>query len=416
VVRLRTLLLLGLLAWGLSSVYPRLQAAFRLHDATVAIADYALCMVGPTGPASIRDRPSDFERLVRRRLVAAGPGERPFAKCGKAAAKVTGKVEVERNHALPAGDFREHGHGTRPLSELGVSVAPLADLAELAWPFARGGYTKLIKPSLGALEAPHQPAPARPGLGKGLPARGDLYRSVWKEGSGFAVAMGFGSELSLHATSDRGISFKSLGRREALIEAHAERCASPDGAQIYRLAPREDGAAQLVFFSSGETASSTAEERQGSTSSELSPMAERVLAVACDERSLVSLSVDRERFRLRGCPFGGRCAELPVPALVLEAGPGTAVDLAKLKGVIVVSVAAPAIVRVVSSRDEGRTFTPPIVAFNAAEYPDLVEGRRTPTRLLALGERLLLYAGAAKSTEAYPLLASDDQGVSFRTP
>ena len=61
-------------------------------------------------------------------------------------------------------------------------------------------------------------------------------------------------------------------------------------------------------------------------------------------------------------------------------------------------------------------FTPAVVAFDAAEYPELGLGRRPPTRLLALGERLLLFGSAVKGNDAYPLLASDDQGVSFRTP
>jgi hypothetical protein len=73
-------------------------------------------------------------------------------------------------------------------------------------------------------------------------------------------------------------------------------------------------------------------------------------------------------------------------------------------------------VRVVSSRDEGRSFTPPIVAFDAAEYPELGAARRPPSRLLALGERLLLFGGALKASDGYLLLVSDDQGVSFRAP
>jgi hypothetical protein len=83
---------------------------------------------------------------------------------------------------------------------------------------------------------------------------------------------------------------------------------------------------------------------------------------------------------------------------------------------VVLSQAQEGVVRAISSRDEGRTFTPPVVAFDAAEYRELVTGRRVPGRLLALGDRLLLYGGAAKSSEAYLVLASDDQGVSFRTP
>ena len=80
------------------------------------------------------------------------------------------------------------------------------------------------------------------------------------------------------------------------------------------------------------------------------------------------------------------------------------------------SSAQDGVVRVVSSRDEGRTFTPAIVAFDAAEYAELGLSRRPPFRLLALGERLLLFGSTVKGADTYPVLASDDQGVSFRTP
>lgn len=405
-LRLRFVLLLAVVACALWSLYPRMQAAFRLHDATVATADYALCMVGPTGPTLIRDRPRDFQQLVRRRAIASEAQAQPFLRCGKLARRVTGSVEVERAHALTAGDFREYsGRGTT-LSELGVSAAPLAQLAREAWPFARGGYMQLIKPSLGAAEAAHVPAPPRPTLGRGLPMRSGVYRNVWREGSGFGVALGAGSDSALYATSDRGVSFRALARRGDVLELHAERCESQTGRKIYRVSPREDGGAQQVLFAleSGEP-----------MTSELSPISERILGTGCDERSLVALTADRERLHLRVCPFGGRCGELALPPAFATA-PAAAVDVAKLKGTIVLSLTQEGVVRVVSSRDEGRTFTPSVVAFDAAEYPELVGARRAPGRLLPLAERLLLYGGASKSTDTYLVLASDDQGVSFRTP
>jgi hypothetical protein len=405
-IRLRSLLLLGLLAWLLASGYPRMRAAFRLHDVTVAVADYGLCMVGPTGPSLIRDRDADFQRQVRRRLVASSPGDRPFQRCAKLARSVTRSLESERLHTLTAAEFREYGGRGPSLAQLGVSAAPLAQLFADAWPFARGGYTQLIKPSLGALEAAHVPAPPRPITGKGLPAKSGVYRNVWREGAGFGVALGAGSEAALYLTGDRGATFRPLGRRGDAFEAHAERCATLDGRKVYRISPREDGGAQQVFFSL---------EGGDATASELSPISEQVLATGCDERSLVALTADRERPHLRLCPFGGRCGELAVPALLMGASPSS-VDLAKLKGTLVLSLGQGGIVRVISSRDEGRSFTPPIVAFDAAEYPELAGARRPPTRLLALGERLLLFGAPTRGSDGYLLLASDDQGVSFRAP
>jgi hypothetical protein len=363
-------------------------------------------MVGPTGPTLIRDRDSDFQRLVRRRLIASAATERPFHRCAKLALKVTGSVDVERVHNLSAADFRDYsGRGTA-LAELGVSAAPLAGLFARAWPFARGGYTQLMKSSLGAVEAAHVPSPARPALGRGLPPKSGVYRNVWREGDGFGLALGSGSDTALYVTSDRGVSFRPLARRGELFETHGERCASFDGRRVYRMTPREDGGAQQVLFSleGGEP-----------QTSELSPISERVLGSGCDERSLVVLTADRERVHLRLCPFGGRCGELPLPPSVLAAQ-ASAVDVTKLKGTVVLSSAQDGVVRVVSSRDEGRSFTPAVVAFDAAEYPELALSRRPPVRLLSLGDRLLLFAGSVKGAETYPVLASDDQGVSFRTP
>jgi hypothetical protein len=405
-LRLRFVLLFIVIACGVWSAYPRMLSALRLHDATVAIADYGLCMVGPTGPTLIRDRASDFEHLVRRRLIASAPSDKPFHRCGKLAFAVTRSVQVERVHELRAADFREYSGRGASLAELGVSSAPLAQLFADAWPFARGGYTQLVKSSLGAVEAAHVPAPPRPAVGRGLPAKSGLYRNVWQQGDAFGLALGAGSDTALLTTSDRGITFRPLTERANVLDAHAERCASQDGRKAYRLAPREDGRAELVLFSL---------EGAEPATSELAPLSERVIGVSCDERSLVALTVERERLHLRLCPFGGRCGELGLPATLLATA-ASAVDVAKVKGTVVLSLAQDGVVRVVSSRDEGRTFTPAVVAFDAAEYPELGLTRRPPVRLLALGERLLLLGGPVKGSDTYPVLASDDQGVSFRAP
>jgi hypothetical protein len=399
-------LLLLVLAGLVASGYPRMQAAFRLHDMTVAVADYGLCMVGPTGPSLIRDRDADFQRLVRRRLVASAPTDRPFQRCAKLARSVTGQLDSERLHLLPASEFREYGGRGASLAELGVSAAPLSQVFESAWPFARGGYTHLMKSSLGAVEAAHVPPPARPVAGKGLPSKSGLYRNVWRDGASYAVALGAGSDTALYVTSDRGVTFRSMPARGDVIETRAERCTSLDGRKIYRVSPREDGRGQQVFFSL---------EGSDPTQSELGPGTEQVLGTGCDERSLVALTADRERLHLRLCPFGGRCGELAMPALLASAAVGS-VDVAKLKGTLVLSMAQGGVVRVISSRDEGRSFTPPIVAFDAAEYPELAGARRTPSRLLALGERLLLFGAPTRAVDGYLLLVSDDQGVSFRAP
>jgi hypothetical protein len=54
------------------------------------------------------------------------------------------------------------------------------------------------------------------------------------------------------------------------------------------------------------------------------------------------------------------------------------------------------------------------VAFDASEYPELHADVAVPSRLLAVAGRVFLYGAVARSAQSYPLLASDDQGASFR--
>src|SRR5258706_11903095 len=108
-IRLRTVLLLGLLGAGGYALYPRAQAAWSLHSSASNLADYALCMVGPTGPTLLRDNFAAFKNLVRRRLIAADANERPFQDCAKLSRDLTGSADVERAHRSTAWSFREYG-------------------------------------------------------------------------------------------------------------------------------------------------------------------------------------------------------------------------------------------------------------------------------------------------------------------
>ena len=71
-IRIRSLLALGLVAWFLFSLVPRALAGYRVHTLATTVADYAVCMAGPTGPALFRDNPAEFARLVHRRGGASG--------------------------------------------------------------------------------------------------------------------------------------------------------------------------------------------------------------------------------------------------------------------------------------------------------------------------------------------------------
>src|SRR6185503_20103217 len=127
--RLRFFLLAGLAYGAYALGYPRLSAAWKLHGQAAALADYGVCMAGPTGPGLLRDHQLDaFKKLVRRRLVAVPPSEAPFERCATLARTLTGSTDVESAHRGAAGSFAEYGSrekAERSIATLGVSSGGL---------------------------------------------------------------------------------------------------------------------------------------------------------------------------------------------------------------------------------------------------------------------------------------------------
>ena len=80
-IRLRYVALLIAAGLSMRSLGARGLAFWQLHGAASDFANYAACMAGPTGPELLGPRPTDFSRLVRRRLIAARPDSKPFAPC-----------------------------------------------------------------------------------------------------------------------------------------------------------------------------------------------------------------------------------------------------------------------------------------------------------------------------------------------
>ena len=392
-IRIRSVLALGLVAWCLFSLVPRALAGYRVHTLATAVADYAVCMAGPTGPALFRDNPSEFARLVHRRIVASGSGERPFEKCAK--------------HALNAASFSDFGL-TGIESTLGLSVTsePLVSAAHAAWPFVRG-YTALVKPSLGAFEAIHPVGLPRPGVGRGIPAWRGVYRSLKRTPDALWLAFGKGAHLSLLKSTDNGLTWRP-GTLAATSD-FAERCITGDG-RAYEVATSADHDVLEV---------NSIEQDGTAHATQLAPESSTVYALACDERALVLLvrAQGSKQSELYDCPFAGRCSLMPGPRP--EASPGLfeqTLDVARVHGTTVLAVTHRDIVRVTSSRDEGRTWTPFYVAFDTSEHPEVRADVRTPSRLLTVDGRVFLYGGANRSTQSYSVLVSDDHGASFRTP
>jgi hypothetical protein len=367
-VRIRHVLLLGALVTVGLAAFPCLRAAFRLHSAATAFADYALCMVGPTGPSLLRDNPVEFRKLARRRLIVAGADDRPFSRCAKGAYEVTQSLETERVHRAPAASFVEYGseegRGVRArLDELAVSTKPLAALADRAWPFVRGGYTSLVQASAYATEAPHPADLPRPGVGHGSPPPRSLSRCVAGQDQRTFV-------LTL-----------SPNKRTKIV-----RTVTPEGV---------------------------------TSDASLAPAEARVFSVSCDERAFVA-AVGREGSRdvsLFACAYLGRCTPVALPRFGVDGqAPRYPLDVARVDGVTVVAAAVRGIVRIASTRDDGLTWTPFTVAFDSEAHPELRFDVGIPDRLFVSEHRLVLYAAAPRPTATFPLLVSDDAGASFHAP
>ncbi len=403
-VRLR-FLLVALVGYGAYAVgYPRMEAAWKLHGQAATLADYGACMAGPTGPGLLRDHHLDeFQKLLRRRLVTASPGEAPFERCAPLAQKLTGSAEVESAHRAPAASFSEHGSrdkAERSLSALGVSSGGLAELARTAWPFARG-YALLVKPSLGAKEAPHPVAAPVAAAGRGLPSGRPLYRATRVDGTNVLLAAGTGANSETLRSTDGGATFRPVSSTR--VSDIAGRCPAGAGGRAFGIEAGDDGGSQALSLEPGSELRRTP----------LGRPSEEVIALACDEQALVAaLRLDgRRETVLRQCAFGGACASLPGPSFAGSGGSiDFPVDVARIQGTTIIALAMGQVVRVASSRDGGASWAPFSVAYDAGYTPG---GARLPTELIAIGRRLLLYGAPRKAGDTYPLLYSDDQGASW---
>ncbi|MBX3127480.1 MAG: hypothetical protein KF718_12230 [Polyangiaceae bacterium] len=411
-IRLRTVLLLGVLVAAALWAHPRARAAWNVHSAGAAVANYGLCMVGPTGPSLLRDNPAEFRTLVRRRLIAARADEQPFEGCAKFALEVTDSVDIERAHRHAAAAYLEYGAidpGTPAarraptLDQLRVSTKPVAELAQEAWPFVRSGYTVLVRPSMTAKEAVHPVELPRAGVGRGLPAWHAWYRPVVRQGKRLFVAIGAGANLSVLSSTDGGTVWSvapvSAGR------AFAERCGSPERWFAFSL----NGAANTVLVTS----------HGAGVASEPVPLARadaELFATSCDDTTLVAAlkAKGRRDVVLKLCSHGAGCRPLELPRFgSSELVPRYPLDVARVKGAIVLATNMNGILRVTSSRDDGRSWTPYNVALDGVRAGKRGGGGQR-VHLLPLDDRVMLYTGAGEPSTEYPVLFSDDFGASWR--
>lgn len=427
-IRLRSVLALGM-ALGLGLwVQPRASAAWRLHTLANRYADYAACVAGPTGPTALRDDPERFAELLRRRIVTARPGETPFAGCEKQARGLDVSASVAAAHRLEAQDFVEYGGsaadrarapgasaGEASLASILVSTDRLAELAHGAWPFVRTGHARLMKPSSHTSEAVHPVEAPAPGIGSGLPLRRSRYRTTFLEGDGLLVKFGSGANQEAFRSADGGVSWQAASVPHEAAALDGCQADARGKAFVFTF----DGPARRVIVMS------LGPER-APFPADLASADAKVVGAACDAKALVvalresasqgsASPGEGERVVLRLCPYAAACTTLAAPDFG-KRGLGLDVDVARVDGTTVVSSQAHGVTRVSSSRDQGRTWSPPAVAFDSAVVREDGLEMPAPVRMLTAGSRLFLYGGGRRSEDAYWLLVSDDHGASFHAP
>lgn len=403
---------MGLTLFGVMAawIWPRGHAAFRLHNLAVIHADYALCMVGPTGPDLLRSDSAGFIEHVRRRLVSVMPSEQPFLRCQSFVERMGVDHATFRLHGAEAGEFVEYHNapgtvGRYTLNTFQLASASLDELAEQAWPFVRGGPGRLMKPSSHAKEAPHVTVPGAPGRGTGLPATRSLYRSSAAYGDTAVVALGSGANAQILMSKNRGVDWTSGGRH--LASEIQDRCVADDEGRAFTLSRMNDG--RRIVVSQGPEAPPQV--------AALAPAEEEIAGISCDRTALVAAlvlpkdSTERRPLRLRLCPYRQPCRDLNLPETGRDALYYPA-DVARVGGDTIVARTSGGITRVSSSRDDGRSWLPWIVAFDRASTGG---DQAAPFLLLAVGDEVLLYSGA-RAGGSYPLLISDDHGASFHAP
>jgi hypothetical protein len=404
--RLRTPLGILFAVLGVAIVVPRVRAAIRLHSVVNRVADYGLCMAGPTGASAISEDIARFRLLVRRRLVASSPSDRPFLRCAALAREIAGRSELGVSHEQLASDFIEWGGGGQKLSENELfSVLPDLDaLHRGSWPLVRKPLTELLRPSRGAYEAVHSMDLDAPTPVTGLALDGAILRSGLDTPKGRYVVLSSEHDVWAYRSRDQGHSWIATSAWQSLLDGHANHCVAASVGQSYALPPpRVDAAPALLL---GNLAGIGGERREFGSPND------SVKRVACDETGAVALTQERGQagYRAFACPSTGRCRELELPPLAQQRD--VSIDVARVGRVIVVALAKDGLVRVTTFRDEGVTRAPLSLVFDA--HDSRLSGLQTglTVSLLGIGQRLYLTLAPRKGSARWAL-ASDDRGASF---
>jgi hypothetical protein len=89
------------------------------------------------------------------------------------------------------------------------------------------------------------------------------------------------------------------------------------------------------------------------------------------------------------------------------------IDVARLRGATVIAITQGSVVRVVSSRDDGRSFAPFTVVFDHDDTSSERPGGYFPAQLLAIAGNIILGQQATAGAMSTIALVSNDYGASW---
>src|SRR5690606_2004858 len=184
------------------------------------------------------------------------------------------------------------------------------------------------------------------------------------------------------------------------VAQHAGRCAGNDARQSFTF-EQESGKLTVVSLMGDDPVHKTTLRIKATPRSS-----------SCDSGTAVFIAEpdnDEESELAVLCQHGGRCGRLQVPATWTAEG----FDVAQLKGVTGLASIAGGVLRVRSSRDHGKTWTPATVALDT-KSAGLSSSQVKRVHLKPVGERLLLWVTGDSSQRRYPMVVSEDFGASFR--
>lgn len=407
--RLRTALGVLLVCGVAATAVPRLRAAARFFNLVGKVADYGLCMAGPTGATALRDDPARFRQLVRRRLVGADASARPFAACSKAATEISGQTELGASYELAASEYLEWGAGDQQHS-INSLLRVLPDLPSLhaaSWPFVRKPLSELIRPSRGAYQGEHALELAQPTAQQGLVIQGSIVGSTLVTPKGHFVVLSNQRDAWALRSRDGGRHWTPTSVWQDALAGHAHHCVRGDG-QRFALAARGAGEPPALTLGSDDGVSA-AERLQFGT------VTDQVMRVACDDTGAVILTrrAGEVSHHVYSCVSGAGCSELGLPPTAQQRG--TTVDVARVARVNVMVWAREGLVRVSTARDRASVDGTRLV-FDARGTNTTGLGTNVEAAIFGFGRQLMLSLSSRDKPTTRWALVADGPSAAFRAP